>query len=104
MVTNEAIILAMTNRQGRSFSAPEPVQPAGKFSGSAEALEAFLARRSGTLEYLRSTRDPLRHHFRRNGALGLLDAYQWLVILSAHTERHRLQVEEIMGSPDFPSA
>jgi hypothetical protein len=31
-----------------------------------------------------------------------MDAYQWLVLVSAHTERHTAQALEVKASPNFP--
>jgi hypothetical protein len=31
-----------------------------------------------------------------------MDAYQWLLLLAAHTERHTAQIEEIKADPKFP--
>jgi hypothetical protein len=35
--------------------------------------------------------------------LGQLNLYQWLLLLGEHEERHRLQIETVKSSSDFPS-
>ncbi len=35
--------------------------------------------------------------------LGQLNLYQWLLLLGEHEERHRLQIESVKSSPNFPS-
>jgi hypothetical protein len=33
----------------------------------------------------------------------LQDGYQWLLRMSAHTERHLMQIHEIQDSPGYPA-
>jgi len=86
----------------RTFSAkaPEPVAPAGKFASPQQALQALVERRARTLEFLKSTPD-LRAHV-ADSPLGKMDAYQWLLFISAHTERHTKQLLEALADPKFP--
>jgi hypothetical protein len=66
------------------------------------ALAAFQQRRELTLEYLKSSTDDLRAHTMPHPAFGVLDGYQWLLFLPAHTERHALQIAEIQAHRDYP--
>jgi len=34
--------------------------------------------------------------------MGMLDAYQWILLLSGHTERHTLQILEVKADPKYP--
>ena len=58
-------------------------------------MAAFLPRRAVTLDYVRANRDPL-HHAAPLGDTGLLDGYQWLLLLAAHTDRHVVQMQEAL--------
>ena len=31
-----------------------------------------------------------------------LDAYEWLLFLAAHSERHTKQIDEVKADPNFP--
>jgi hypothetical protein len=31
-----------------------------------------------------------------------LDAYRWVLLMSAHTERHTNQIKEVKADPNFP--
>jgi hypothetical protein len=33
---------------------------------------------------------------------GTWDGYQWLVLISAHSARHTLHIEEVKADPNFP--
>lgn len=87
----------------RTFSAkaPEPVQPSGRFQTPQAAMEHFLASRAQTLKFLENTPD-LRAHL-ADSPLGKADAYQWLLFISAHTERHTKQLLEVKADPNFPA-
>ena len=37
-------------------------------------------------------------------ALGSIDAYDWILMLAAHTERHTAQIKEIKADPNFPKS
>jgi hypothetical protein len=87
------IIRIMASREKKRKTA-DFLQPRGNWSHSASLLDAFLARRADTLDFVRSTRDPLRHHFAPLDDLGLLDGYQWLLLMAAHTNRHVEQIKE----------
>ena len=65
-------------------------------------MQAFLARRDSTIEYLRTTQDGLKDHFIPHPFLGTVDLYEFLIFIAAHSERHTLQVEEVMANPNFP--
>ena len=98
---DEEVITWVTNR-GKKLKAPEPLRPTGQFGSTEEALKVFVERRDKNMEYFKSTQDDLRNHFVTHAILGTLDAYQMLIYMIGHTERHTAQIEEIMQSPAFP--
>jgi hypothetical protein len=52
------------------------------------------------LRYVRTTNDDLRAHYvDRQGS----DAYQWLLLISTHEQRHILQIRELKVHPNFPA-
>ena len=98
---DEDVITWVTNR-GNKLKAPEPLRPTGQFGSTEEALKVFVERRDKNMEYLKSTQDDLRNHFVTHSALGTIDAYQMLIYMIGHTERHTAQIEAIISSPGFP--
>jgi hypothetical protein len=75
--------------------APERIRPKGRFATREETIRAFEDRRSANLAYVRETSDPLRDRFAPHPFAGVIDGYQWVLFLSAHTDRHAEQIEEI---------
>jgi hypothetical protein len=97
----EKVLKLVVNRT-QKFQAPDPVQPTGRWGTLEEAVQAFLKRRAKTLKYVRSTQEDLRSHVMQNPAVGEMDAYQWWLFTSGHTERHTLQIQEVKAHSDFP--
>ena len=98
---DEKILSAVPNRTAKA-TAPEPLRPQNKFKSAAEAVAAFKSARDEHIKYLAETQDALREHFYKNPVFGDLDAFQWILFMSAHTERHVAQILEVKASPDFP--
>ncbi len=78
----------------RRDEAPERLRPKGRFSSRAETLRIFEERRAANLAYVRETTDPLRDRFAPHPFAGLIDGYQWILFLAAHTDRHAAQIEQ----------
>jgi hypothetical protein len=98
---DEWILKVIPDRSNKA-QAPEPLRPSGKWATPQEALKAFFASRKKTLEYVRKTQDDLRAH-KANAPFGRsLDGYHWLLLVSAHTERHTAQALEVKADPNFP--
>jgi hypothetical protein len=97
-----AILKAVADRSKKS-KAPNALQPAQKFASTAEALSHFKQSREKTLEYIRTTQDELRTHFTKSGEGPDMDAYQWILLISAHTDRHVQQIQEVKAAPGYPA-
>lgn len=96
-----AIVMYMTNRAANKLQAPEALQPAGKFASKTEIIASLEKLRARNIAYIETTQEDLRGHFRENG-IGVIDSYQWLLVLAGHTERHTEQIAEVKAHPGFP--
>jgi hypothetical protein len=90
----DGLIVAAMNDRSNKIKTLDVLEPRGTYAGSASVLDAFLARRADTLDFVRRTKDPLHHHAAPLQGVGLLDAYHWLLVVAAHTGRHVLQMRE----------
>lgn len=88
--------------RSRTAKAPDLAVPQGRFHTAGEIAEAFGKARAATIAYVEATQDDLRHHQLPHPALGALDGYQWIIFMAEHTERHILQMKEVMESEGFP--
>ena len=94
-------VLQFVTDRSQKFQAPEPLRPTGRWDSLEAIIEVFKASRKKTLDYAHSTPEDLRSHIVAFPA-GDMDAYQFLLFLSGHTERHTLQIQEVKAHPDFP--
>ena len=99
--TDEMLKTALLDRTKKG-QAPEPIQPKGQFKTRDEVVDAFLKERNKHIGYIETTKDDLRNHLVPHPAFGMLDAYQWLILMAGHSKRHTLQIEEVMANPEFP--
>ena len=99
-MSDEQIIMGVTDRSQKR-KAPEMLQPKDQFPDERTALNAFIQRRDSTMQYLKTTKDALRSHYMQTPA-GVVDVYQGFLLLAAHSERHTLQIEEVMKDANFP--
>jgi hypothetical protein len=100
-VTDE-VILAKVPDRSRKAQAPEFLKPTGRFADRAAVTKAFEDARKNTMDYVKTTQDDLRDHFGPHPMLGTMDAYQWILLISAHSERHTKQIEEVKADANFP--
>lgn len=98
---DRAFVAGVTDRS-RKAKAPEPIVPAGKFATPEEAAAAFTEARDKTIAYAKTTTDDLRVHV-GPGPAGPIDAYQFLLLVAAHTARHTAQIREVEADPGYPA-
>jgi len=96
------VILARVPDRSHKVQAPEFLQPTGRFANEEATIKAFEEARAKTMDYVKTTQDDLRDHFGPHPMLGTMDAYQWILLISAHSARHTKQIEEVKADPNFP--
>ncbi|MFZ0820242.1 MAG: DinB family protein [Candidatus Acidiferrales bacterium] len=99
---DDEVVALVLNRSNR-FKGPDAVQPTGQWRHD-ELFPEFEQARRRTHEFAATTNADLRRSTFRHPIFGELDCYQWLLMLSAHSDRHRAQIEEVMATADFPRA
>jgi hypothetical protein len=73
--------------------------PKGAYSSAAESLAAFRKLRAVIRGYAATTTDDPRSRMLLEGNM---DVYQWLLMISTHSQRHILQIREIKGHAGYP--
>jgi len=96
------LVLERLLDRSEKAQAPSNLQPSGRWKTPEELSAAFKERRDRTLAWVRETQAPLRHYLAPFPGLGELDAYQWLLVIAGHTERHVEQIREIQQAPGYP--
>jgi len=98
--SDEEIKKMITDRSFR-VKTREGFIPTGQFGDAKQTLKVFDERREALIKYVKETKDDLRNHF-ADSPFGLVDTYQLLLFLSAHTQRHTLQIVELKANSGFP--
>jgi hypothetical protein len=94
-------LLQIVTDRGSRRQAPEAIHPSGRWPHD-QLIRQFQSARKRTIDLAASTDCDPRQHFFAHRAFGDLDCYQWMLLVAAHGERHRAQVEEVLASPNFP--
>ena len=98
--TDDRVIEVIPDRS-RKFQAPEQLRPRNQFGSPDAALKHFLESRAKTVELMKNTPD-LRAHVVDSGLLGKIDAFERILFVAAHSERHTKQLLEVKADPKFP--
>lgn len=95
------LLLSVMDRSVKA-QAPDMIKPTGRFGTKKELIEAFKIARDKTINYVKTSQDPLKNHVARHPAFGELTTYQWLVFIAGHANRHVAQLEEVKTNINFP--
>jgi uncharacterized damage-inducible protein DinB len=98
----DQVILEKLVDRSLKVQAPEVLRPTHRFASQQALVDHFKESRERTIAYVTNTQDELRSHFGDHPLLKTMDGYQWLLLLSAHSHRHTLQIEEVKSNPNFP--
>ena len=99
----EAAVRGLYGDRTRKMNSPEGFVPTSRWATQAELMSAYDEARRSNLEYIRTTKDPLRARGVDHAAFGgPIDAAHWLVVIGAHMERHIHQIEEVKRAEGYP--
>jgi hypothetical protein len=97
----DAGVLAMIPDRSHKAQAPEPLVPTNRFGSPEGSLKHFAESRTTTEDFLKKTPD-LRAHAADSPLGSKLDAYEWVLFVAAHSERHTKQILEVKADANFP--
>ncbi len=97
----DAGVMAMIPDRSTKAQAPEPLVPTNRFGSPEGSLKHFVESRVTTEDFLKKTPD-LRAHAEDSPLGSKLDAYEWVLFIAAHSQRHTKQIEEVKADPNFP--
>lgn len=95
--TDAAILWYGIDRTNRTRTGEARV-PSGK-EDLEQALAGVRALRATMVRFAKSTPEDLRG---RQLVGGNMDVYQWLLMISTHSQRHILQIQEVKAQPGYP--
>ncbi|HLG15181.1 MAG TPA: DinB family protein [Blastocatellia bacterium] len=97
----DSAVLARVPDRSITAQAPGPLRPTNRFATPEAALKHFLESRAKTEELLKNTPD-LRAHAVDSQLAKKLDAYEFILVIAAHSERRTKQLLEVKANASFP--
>lgn len=109
---NDSLLLAYATDPTKGFAGY--LEPIGRFCSKKDAITAFSRIRNMMLEIVKNTDEDLRLHFTFRsyaddggltdpGIYDVRDLHQLMLTCIAHTDRHRVQIENLMKHQQYPS-
>src|SRR5687767_12136585 len=100
-MTDEQLVKRMQDRSSK-VKTTERFDPKNTpYKNFDEALTDFKINRVSHIKYVKSTTEDLRNHVAQM-PFGWLDCYQLCLMISAHSNRHTQQINEVKNSTGFP--
>jgi hypothetical protein len=103
LVDKENSMIERLKDRTQKSRAPDALIPTNRYATKKELIAAFKIAREKTTMYVKNTKDPLKNHIVSHPLFGELTAYQWLVMIPAHANRHVAQLEEVIVMKEFPT-
>jgi DinB superfamily len=99
----DAGILENVPARKTKVQAPDPIKPTNRFGSPEAAIKHFVESRAITEEFLKTT-SGLRDHAADSPAGAKWDAYEFILLIAAHSERHTNQIKEVKADPNYPKS
>ena len=96
--TDAAILWYGIDRTNRSTTGEARV-PKGQFKSLQDSLASVRKLRSTMTAFAKQTQEDLRSRQLKGGNM---DVYQWLLMISTHSQRHIMQIREIKAHAAYP--
>lgn len=101
-VHKDQIILENVPSRTVRVQAPDGFSPSNRWPDFNEMLLEFSTTRARAIDFARTTDADLRVYFAPHPMLKDLDAYQWLLMIASHAERHVRQAEQARAATAAP--
>ena len=99
--SDEQVIKMISDRSQKFQAAPEMKPEKSTYTTAIDAFNGFKAARESLIKYVKNTKEDLRNHIAQ-APMGAVDAYQLILFIGAHCNRHTQQIAEILADPNFP--
>ena len=99
---DDFILTGVPDRSHKA-QAPEPLKPTNRFGSPEGSLKHFAESRAKTEAFIKDGKG-LRDHAAPGPMDKKFDPYEWVLFLTAHSERHTKQILEVKADPNFPKS
>jgi hypothetical protein len=99
----DAAILENVPARKTKVQAPDPIKPTNRYGSPEGSIRHFVESRAITEEFLKTT-PGLRDHAADSPSGAKWDAYEFILLIAAHSERHTNQIKEVKADPNYPKS
>lgn len=100
-LTDEQVVKGTEDRSHKVKTSDALKPENTPYNSAAEALASFKENRDKLVAFVNNTKEDLRNHVSIL-PFGAYDAYQFILLISAHSNRHTQQIEEVKAEAGFP--
>lgn len=102
-LTDEQLVKGTEDRANKvkTFDALKPENT--PYNSLSDALASFKENREKLVAFVNESKEDLRNHVSAL-PMGTYDAYQLILLIAAHTNRHTQQIEEVKADAGFPKS
>jgi len=98
---DEEVLAKMASREKKVKTYPSLTPDKSTWPTTKDALNEIKHKRKTLIQFVKTTETDLRNHVTES-PMGMVDAYQLILMNAAHTNRHIQQIMEVKNHPEFP--
>jgi hypothetical protein len=97
----DAAIIEHVPERTTKRQAPDEIKPTNRFGSPQGSIDHFIESRAKTETFVKDT-PGLRDHAADAPDGHKWDAYEFVLLIAAHSERHTNQIKEVKADPNYP--
>jgi uncharacterized damage-inducible protein DinB len=98
---DQTVLDKVRDRSDKAQAGDEPT-PSNRFDSPEAALKHFLESRDQTIDFLKKTDDLRAHAMDSPIGKKKWDAYEWILFIAAHSDKHVQQIVAVKADSKFP--
>jgi hypothetical protein len=102
-VTDENLLAGVEDRSNKVKTSESFEPKNAKWASVPEALKFLKEERQKHIDAMKTSTEDYRNHVTEQSPVGPMDAYQIILLMSAHTVRHSKQIDEVKTSAGYPA-
>ena len=92
----DGVVIGFITNRGNAVQTAPQLEPKGNWDSREAMLDELKASREKLIEFIETTDVDLRQ-YKISLPFGSADAYQYLLFIAAHSQRHTLQMDEVIA-------
>ena len=102
-ISDEKLLGGVEDRTNKVKTSENFEPKNAKWASVPEALQFLRGERQKHIDAIKASSEDYRNHVTEQSPVGPIDAYQIILLMSAHTIRHSKQIDEVKASAGYPA-